>query len=119
MRQGQTLSAPLADVLGGEKGVEDAVADFVGNAGARIFHADFRPGAVAARADDDLAFAVGSVRQASATACAALTTRLTTTRLMSEGRQETGGKSAAKSVTTSATSFHSLRQRVMPPRRRG
>src|SRR5581483_679816 len=50
---------------------------------------------------------------ASAIVCAALTSRFKITWLNSPGRQGTAGKAGSKSVTTSATYFHSLRATVI------
>ena len=112
--QRQSLAGSLADFLGGEEEVEDAGANFLGDARARVCHADLRPGVLVAGADGDRALCGGAVpRGFSAIACAALTTRFVTMRSDSVGRQWTGGNSGSKSVTTSATYFHSLRQRVI------
>ncbi len=48
-------------------------------------------------------------------ACTALMIRFNTTRLISAGMQQTGGNSRSKSVTISATCFHSLREMVIAP----
>ena len=59
MCDGQSLAAALAGFFGGEKRIEDAVADFFGDAGAGIFDVDFGPVAVLPGAERNSAFLSG------------------------------------------------------------
>ena len=108
---GQSLPRAASHLLGGEEGIEDLVANRLGNAGAGVLHVDFDPVSVAAGADGDRSPLARTqyrpVRRASM-ACAALTIRFRSTWFRSPGRQVMGGKSSARSVTASATYFHSF-----------
>ena len=115
MGQRESLAGSSADLLGGEEEVEDPRADVLGDARAGVFHADFRVAASDRVRTVMTPLPSAPLCVASAMAWAALTTRFSTTLLMSVGRQWTAGSSGSKSVTTSATYFHSLWQRVIAP----
>ena len=110
---GQALARAFADFLGGEERLEDALLDVRRHAGARVADLDDGPFAVGARLHADLALALAAVADHVLIACAAFTTMLSTTWLNSAGEQCTDGRLASRSISTSATYFHSLLATVM------
>ena len=106
----QALAGALADRLGGEERIEDALLDVRRHAAAGVGDFDLGPFAVGARLDADPALALAAVPTTSPMACAAFTRMLRNTWLSSAGEHGTGGRFASRSVSISATYFHSLRR---------